>query len=1372
MTTPNVSNSSIAFSQINGELSFPLSAEIDLNEAIVRQLTGNPARTVANSVISFSDLSNKTAFSGLTSTAKVVATADFGNTNANIVFGTYTDIVNPTIVWTANVVSGSQGIVVSNTGANNLTISLPLGNIGVLTSNVLVGVTVSYGGQILGTANQYVNLTSTVYDPALTFTGNTNVNTQGYVAQTATTTLTAISNSVANTTIGFVVSPMNGVTINGNSVIFSVTAPTVTTVNTQIYNVQTNVTYKGQTIASNTQTVSVTAAFNGADFNFVVPFTTNNVFQNTGPVTSSLSVAASHNIPGANIAWSYSYLSGANVAFAVDPTNANSTITLTAADATMAKNISYITATLQYANGYVLNTKTTQLTLRAGAYDLSINPGANVSLSGYAAQTALVTSTMSWGAGTFALNYTLANGSVATVSNAISQSSQSASITFTEYANAQGVTASSIYNVNPVITYDGVLVANVTFPQSVSAAFLPYTFNVNGNTTNTAIGTGNVVSTVLLTGVHTVPNGTISWTNSNPAVTMASNTSAASFTISTQTQLTQNTVASATLLDATGRVVTTQLIPVTLRAYAPNISWTGPTSVTVSGYAANQVAIASVAATCGVTGANTFTINATKVSGNDLTIINYSGNTITDQISVEVFANTGVPGTLSGTYQLAAVVGWYGTTYAVTENVTVTATTLNPNFTLVANGQASTGYSPPVQANGSVVASYGVPNGNVQWSYSGGSPNSTTSNSTYFGFTNIESNVGTSNVNLTVTATLLDANNLFVTSQSVVVNTSAQFIAPTPTLSGSTTVSVSNTFSANASTTLTASISANVPSASYSFSTTQVSGSAPTVVIGANTITLSLSTAGSNASTTGKVNVTCNVIIGGKVVASTVTPVTLTATCPAPTMNYASYANTQANYNYPVQSSAIAAANWGATPSSGEYIVLSYSLASGPAASVSTSPSNFSSVSSSGSFNIGMGGNIYFNQQTSSVGATTSVYNITYQFYSPSGLLLQTTSNQVTVTAQRKDPGFQFTYGGGPSSVTTVGWPSQGALQAIVAMQGYFNSDVVNPSFSFSATLASGSTANFNYNNSTGACNVQLIGSATESCQYNVSCTLYSNGQQIGGPITIPATCVLSPYYIQVEQIYISNTTISTTSGGSAGGSIAYYSNFPNFQNYFSYAVANTGNPATIYRAPSTGTTFTSPYMYVWLQYSPGPPSVGYYGCAQNVTPYVNGVAGPTTNLAFTCDVIVPTGTCVGEDMFLDESYQAHQIVEGMIFDTWTPEEGFSVDFVKAAEGPFSVEVVRITTHSGAVLECSHNTKFNNKGATKDLEDFTYAQDLITKEVLVDIYGETFWEPVVKVEYLGWKNVYKLDFGGKSYPAGADPDKKIYSHNLKYTGTT
>ena len=665
MTTPNIANASIALSQINGELNYPTTTPRSINDAILRQLTGVLGKTVANSPISFSDLSNKTAFGGLFASATSNTILDFGSALPTLSFNTVTDLVNPTIVWTANVVSGWQDITITNPTTKSLGLQLNLKNVGTATSNVLVGVTVSYGGHLIGTANQYVTLNGTVYDPNLTFTGNTNVNVQGYVAQTATTTLTAFSNSTSNTIIQFVVSPSAGATVSGNSVIFTVAAPTVTTDNNQIYTVTTNVLYKNQVIATNTQQVQVRAVYNGADFNFVVPATTNNAFANSGTVTASLSVAASHNIPGANIVWTYSKTSGIDAVFTVDPTNANSTVTLTVPNNTfqMLKGIYNVTATLQYSNGYVLNTKTTQLTLRAGSYGLSVTPGSNIALSGYQAQTATAVSTMTWQAGTFGLTYLLNSGTLATVSNTVS--TNTASISITETASSMGTTAAGIYTVTPTISFDGILVANVPFQQTVAASFLAYTFNVNGATVNTQIGEGTVPSTLALTGVHNIPNGTISWTSSNPNITMTSNTSAANLSISTMTINAQTAQITATLLDPTGRTVTSSLIPVTLRAFSPGVSFTGNTNVSVSGYAATQVAIASIAATCAVPGSNTFQILNQKISGNDLQITNYTGNTTTDQITLEITSTVGSVGTQSGTYQLQAVVGYFDATLSL-----------------------------------------------------------------------------------------------------------------------------------------------------------------------------------------------------------------------------------------------------------------------------------------------------------------------------------------------------------------------------------------------------------------------------------------------------------------------------------------------------------------------------------------------------------------------------------------------------------------------------------------------------------------------------------------------------------------------------------
>lgn len=1354
MTTPNIANSSIALSEINGELNFPTTTPRNINDMILRELSGVQSKTVTGSPINFSDLSSKTAFGGLSVASTSNTASDFGSVAPTLTFNTTTDLVDPVITWTTSVVSGWQDVSVIKNGTKSITLRLNLSNPGTATANVLVGVSVSYAGHLIGQANQYVTLSGTVYDPMLSFTGNTNVNTQGFVAQTATTTLTAFSNSVTNTSIAFNVVPTTGVTISGNSVIFSVQAANVTVDNTVVYSVDTNVLYRGSVIATNNQLVTVRAVYNGADFNFVVPATTNNQFANSGAVDSSLTVKASHNIPGANVVWSYSKTAGTDATFTIDPSNANSTITLSVAAGTftMLKGIYNVTATLQYANGYVLNTKTTQLTLRAGTYGLNVNPGANIALSGYQAQTALSVSSFSWGAGNFDLAYSLQSGTTAEVSKVTSGNNTSLSIK--EYANTMGAVSAGTYTLIPTITFDGLLISNTAITQTVAASYLPYTFNVIGSTSNTQIGTGTVNSTLLLVGSHNIPNGSVSWVSSNPNITMSANTSAAALSISTTTINNQTSTITATLRDDTGRTVTNRTFPVTLRAYAPNVVFTGSDTVSVSGYAANQVALASIAASCSVPGANTFGITPVKVSGNDLNITNYTGNTSTDQVSLEISAAAGTIGTKTGTYQLQATVGYFDATFIATENITVSATTLDPQFTLTANGQVVGGYNPPVVANGTVASTFIVPNGKINWSYTGGVPTSFSSTNTAFSFINSQSSVGYSNINLSVTGTLVDANNLFVASKTVLVNTSAQFIAATPTLTGATAVSVSNLFSTSAGTTLTASVVAGVSGQTYRFITSLVSGSAPTISSDANSITLSLGYAGIGSASS-VIDVTCNVIIGGTIVGTSTKRVTLSASCPAPAMNSIASSAAASGYTYPVNS----LGRVDASMPDGGYVVVSYALTSGNSLSVATSPS-YTSPSASGSVNLGAGGSLYFGAQTNAVGTISGTYNITNQFYAPSGQLLKTTTGTLNVSTTRKNPNFSFGYTT-PSTMINTGWVSDGTLQAIVGLQAINNSDIPNINYQFNAVLNSGSPANFNYNNINGQCNVQLVASdnTPKTSNYSVSCTLLSGSQVIAGPISLAAQVGVTPYYINVASVVNDNETDQYTSSY-----IEFTSNHPQ------WGVSNVAFTASLVggnRIPSISTTSIGSSVYWIMQYNPQPPAKGTYTCSYNVTPQIAGHNGSTQNVTMKCVIINPVGTCVVENMYMDSAFTARDVIEGMVFDTWTPEDGFNVDFVNAVSGPHMVPCVRLESESGAVLECTFNTRFNLRTSKKDLEDSKYAMDMENEFVLVNIYGERFWEKITKVTPIGNQPVMQLDFGGKSYAAGAHPSKRIFSHNMK-----
>jgi len=134
------------------------------------------------------------------------------------------------------------------------------------------------------------------------------------------------------------------------------------------------------------------------------------------------------------------------------------------------------------------------------------------------------------------------------------------------------------------------------------------------------------------------------------------------------------------------------------------------------------------------------------------------------------------------------------------------------------------------------------------------------------------------------------------------------------------------------------------------------------------------------------------------------------------------------------------------------------------------------------------------------------------------------------------------------------------------------------------------------------------------------------------------------------------------------------------------------------------------------------------------------------------------SGTCVCDDMFIDDSRTAGDARPGDVFDCLDiPTQGMrkfrrrlhSVDYD-------AVPCVRITTDAGAILECSLTTPFDVlDGRT------VYAPDMLGEQVVTDQGIET----VARVDAIGIRRVCHIHLGGVSYAAGADPSHRIYSHN-------
>ena len=154
-------------------------------------------------------------------------------------------------------------------------------------------------------------------------------------------------------------------------------------------------------------------------------------------------------------------------------------------------------------------------------------------------------------------------------------------------------------------------------------------------------------------------------------------------------------------------------------------------------------------------------------------------------------------------------------------------------------------------------------------------------------------------------------------------------------------------------------------------------------------------------------------------------------------------------------------------------------------------------------------------------------------------------------------------------------------------------------------------------------------------------------------------------------------------------------------------------------------------------------------------------------------DIYVPSsgygsGGCVVEDSFIGATMQAKYLKAGMMVDTFTPPSMMERLPAAYVLEPIYRKVVEIESESGAKLVCSVDTPFNLRHATVDLEEgmWKYAPDMLGEDVLVDNNGQLGWEKVVSVKKMGDAKVVPIDVGGRSFAAGVEPNKRIYSHNM------
>jgi hypothetical protein len=1067
-------------SDVNVELTYPANNALAMNDGIFRSLSGIEARQVTDTVINLSDLSNKTAFGGIIS-ANSSNVISYGVIEREINMLANTDMFDCDVQWTANLISGAAGTLTTrNKQASYKVVGVQEQNV---TSNVFVTATLSYKGKLIGTAQKYISFTINSLPPMLFVNGNTNVESVKFEPTSIATTLTATAN-VPGGQLLFRVDPMDaGVLISGNTVSLSAQAQQAGTDNVRNYSVLTELLFNNQIIAQDLKNVSLRALYAIPDINLTVPASTNNVFANVGLVRSSLTISGSHNVPGANLTWTATKVSGddASLIVAANRGSANLTVSIADGDFGARKAVYDVVAALAYANGQPITSKTTRLTLRAAAYGMQVS-SANDTQSGYTAQTAVASATVAFQAGTLTWTVARVSGDTAVFSTANSGTSGSASFNL----STSGVgTKTSVYRLTPTLTFDGVVMYNAPFDVSMTAQQNAYTFALSGATVNTQVGEAPVSSRIITTATHNVTGGTLLFSKSSSAGVLTSNSTSGTVTYSNNTIGIDNYTLSVELRDANNRTIETKTSAQTLRAYAPNLTFTGANTLTTTGFSDQSASLTSNVRV-GVVGANTLAVTAQLLVGSTLTF-NASGNSTLQTATLSTSRTT--VGTNEGTYRLTGTVNYFGVLYSKTWDATLSVTKDDAQFAVTGSGQTLSSFNFPVVANGVVNASHVIPGGIVSWSRSGTGTVSAVpvQNNSQLVFNTSQGSVGSASAAQTVTATLRDADGNYVDQKSVVVNTSATVNNPALVLNGPTSNVVTNTFFAAATVIATPSVAAALTGHTYRFDYAPTSGALSSVTSNSSAVNLYAQFDGAGE-TRGSYNVVCSVILNGQTIATASKNITVAAVCPAPTLEYAGNPSASSgSFNFPVN-------NWAwfdaATTPAGGTFSWSWNLVSGVQATNIYTENNNSRL-------------VVQNSQ-SDYGGKTSTYDVTCTYRTPNGTVLGTRTQRISTYSERYNPNLSLNYVNG-NSAGASGFDER--LNAPVSLQASTNPALGGHQFRITPVFVGGNLnqADFDLRTDSGWMTVTAYnlrsqnGTNAKSSQYDLYVDVVLNGQVISG---------------------------------------------------------------------------------------------------------------------------------------------------------------------------------------------------------------------------------------------------------------------------------
>lgn len=733
MTTPQVPGNQLSSSDVSDEInpSGYVQGEQSIGaNNVIRRLTGNFDKIRSRTIeLSFSDLSNKTAFSEIlavsTSNTQSGISTVANPVKSTLTLTANTDMIETNIDWSYEFLPGTVGVTADDIAiTKNFTFdtngrpSSKSANI-VLTSlsgdkhaNLRITAVMNLpnydaqglfetGTHVINTCTKDLQLTVNAVNTAFQVTATPGfiVNASGVSAQTATITVKASANSSLNQSFVFTPTFVSGTgaltpVIGPDTVTFTATAPRPLT-NSAIYSLLTQFYSDGKLVASNTSTVDLRAQFIDRQItSFTAAATTNNQFTNAASQYATIDVTAVHNAvaPG--------FPQGTVTVTVETVGDAVTTQTISSNSSTKVERISLfhdfatdsfgfkkavvnVVATLRSPDNTIMDQKRiTGLVLRAGAYGLDVKAPVSNTQSGYTAQTAVTSGSATWRATAASFRWTSrqfnGSGPVTTIDNAPTSATVNIIATTPTGKNrSQSISNTSNYDLTGTLTFDGITISTITLSDIlVKAESLPYTFSVTpAATSNVQVDATNATTaSLLVTGAASI--GTIAWTKDNGDVGITTTSTTANvFVVSSASggSNNQNVIVTGTLTDPSARVV--EAIPtdvLNIDATTAELQILGANvSITTDQATATATGIFESTA---VVGTHSLVFPPAKQSGSDLTLTKDTNQKITIQA-------TATQSSKSGVYRITGQVIYRGITRTTTKDVSVAVSALAPSLT-------------------------------------------------------------------------------------------------------------------------------------------------------------------------------------------------------------------------------------------------------------------------------------------------------------------------------------------------------------------------------------------------------------------------------------------------------------------------------------------------------------------------------------------------------------------------------------------------------------------------------------------------------------------------------------------------------------------